>query len=286
MAEKKLLLGNAAVARGLYEAGVKFISSYPGTPSTEITQYAAEYNEIYAEWAPNEKVAMEAAIGASIGGARAFCAMKHVGLNVAADPLFSAAYVGVNGGLVFAVADDSGMHSSQDEQDSRHFAIAAKIPMLEPADATECLEYTKHAFDLSEQFDTPFIIRLNTRISHSTGACEISERTEYELKEYKKDVAKYVMMPSFARGRHVELEKKLVKLFEFSENCEFNTVEYNDKKTGIITSGISYQYAKEVLGETVSYLKIGLVNPLPEKLIKDFAANCERIIVVEELDDV
>ena len=283
---KKLLLGNAAFARGVYEAGCRFVSSYPGTPSTEITYYVAQYDEVYAEWAPNEKVGMEAALGASIAGARAFCGMKHVGLNVAADPLFSAAYTGVNGGLVFVVADDSGMHSSQDEQDSRHLAIMAKVPMLEPADSSECLNYTKRAFELSEQFDTPVLVRSNTRISHSTGVCEVSERQEIPLKEYEKDVHKYVMVPTFARGRHVVVEERMAKLREFAETCEFNTVENNGTKTGIITAGISYQYAKEVFGDSVSYLKLGLVNPMPEKMIKDFAAKFERVLVIEELDDV
>ncbi|MCL2772434.1 MAG: indolepyruvate ferredoxin oxidoreductase subunit alpha [Oscillospiraceae bacterium] len=286
MSQKKLLLGNAAVARGLYEAGCRFVSSYPGTPSTEISEHAAEYEEIYAEWAPNEKVAAEAAIGASIGGARAFCGMKHVGLNVAADPLFISGYIGANGGFVIGVADDAGMHSSQNEQDSRHYAIAAKLPMLEPSDSDECLRFTKRAFELSEQFDTPFILRLGTRISHSQSIVELSERQEIELKEYKKDPARYVMMPAFARGRHVIVEERLLKLAEFAETCEFNTVEYNDKKIGIITSGISYQYAKETFGDSISYLKLGLVNPLPVKLIQDFAANVDRVIVIEELDDI
>ena len=291
MGKKKLLLGNAAFARAVYEAGAKFVSSYPGTPSTEITQYASSYPEIYTEWATNEKVGMEAAIGASLAGARAFCGMKHVGLNVAADPLFSAAYTGVNGGLVFVVADDSGMHSSQDEQDSRNLAIMAKVPMLEPADAAECLAYTKRAFELSEQFDTPFIVRSNTRISHSTGVCEIGERVEVGLKEYEKDASKYVMMPAYARGRHVIVEERLIKLRDFAEDCEFNYAEYSEKKldnkkVGVITAGISYQYARETFGDNVSYLKLGLINPMPEKLILDFAAKCERIIVIEELDDI
>ena len=286
MSEKKLLLGNAAVARGLYEAGCRFVSSYPGTPSTEITEHAAKYEEIYAEWAPNEKVAAEAAIGASIGGARAFCGMKHVGLNVAADPIFISGYIGVNGGIVIGVADDPGMHSSQNEQDSRHYAIAAKLPMLEPSDSGECLNYTKLAFELSEKFDTPFILRLSTRISHSQSIVELNERQEIELKEYKKDAAKYVMMPSYAKGRHIIVEERLKKLAEFAETCEFNTVEYNNKKIGIITSGIAYQYAKETFGDNASYLKIGLVNPLPVKLIQDFASNVDRVIVIEELDDV
>ena len=284
---KTLMLGNASIARGLYEAGCKFVSSYPGTPSTEITEHAAEYDEIYAEWAPNEKVALEAAIGASIGGVRAFCGMKHVGLNVASDPLFTASYIGVNGGLVIAVADDSGMHSSQDEQDSRHYAIAAKVPMLEPSDSEECLNFTKLAFELSEQFDTPFIIRLSTRISHSQSIVYLSERVEQPLKEYQKDQSKYVMMPMYARGRHVIVEARMKKLADFVESSPLNTTEYNeDKKIGVISSGIAYQYAKEAFGNSASYLKLGIIHPLPEKLIKDFAANVERVIIIEELDDV
>lgn len=290
MNEKKLMLGNEAVARGLYEAGCTFVSSYPGTPSTEITEYAAEYEEIYAEWAPNEKVALEAAMGASIGGARAFCGMKHVGLNVAADPLFISSYIGVNGGLVIGVADDSGMHSSQNEQDSRHYAIAAKIPMLEPSDSDECKNYIKTAFELSEKFDTPFIIRLQTRISHSQSMVKLCDRENYQLKDYVKDPSRYVMMPSNARFRHVEVEKHIDALTVFAENCEFNTIEYNicesKEKIGIISSGISFMYAKEVFGDSVSYLKLGLINPMPTKLIKDFAGKMDRVIVVEELDDV
>ena len=286
MSEKKLLLGNAAVARGLYEAGCRFVSSYPGTPSTEITEYTAEYKEIYAEWAPNEKVAAEAAIGASIGGGRSFCGMKHVGFNVAADPLFISSYTGVNGGLIIAVADDSGMHSSQNEQDSRHYAIAAKLPMLEPSDSGECLQFTKIMFELSEKFDTPFILRLSTRISHSQSIVELNGRQEVELKEYKKDASKYVMMPSYARARHVVVEERLAKMTEYAETCELNKVEYHDKKIGIISSGIAYQYAREALGENASYLKLGIINPLPVKLIQDFAKNVDRVIVIEELDDV
>ena len=284
---KTLMLGNASVARGLYEADCKFVSSYPGTPSTEITEQAAEYKEIYTEWATNEKVALEASIGASIGGARAFCGMKHVGLNVAADPLFTASYIGVNGGLVIAVADDSGMHSSQDEQDSRHYAIAAKIPMLEPADSADCLNFTKIAFELSEQFDTPFIIRLSTRISHSQSIVNLSERVDVPLKDYKKDQSKYVMMPMYARGRHIVVEERMKKFTDYAETSPLNVVEYNgDKKIGVISSGIAYQYAKEALGDKASYLKLGIVHPLPEKLIRDFAANVDKVIVIEELDDV
>lgn len=283
---KELMLGNKAFARGLYEAGCKVVSSYPGTPSTEVTEEAAKYDEIYAEWAPNEKVAMEVALGASIAGARSFCGMKHVGLNVAADPLYTASYTGVNGGMVIAVADDPGMHSSQNEQDSRHHAIASKVPMLEPSDSGECKDFTMAAFEISEKFDTPVIIRLSTRVSHSQSAVEIGERRELELKEYKKDPSKYVMMPAFAKGKHVVVEKRTEALTEYAEASPLNTVEINDGDTGIITSGISYTYAKEALGNTVSYLKLGVVNPLPKKLIKDFCAKHKKIYVIEELDGI
>ena len=283
---KKLLLGNEAVARGLYEAGVGVVSSYPGTPSTEITEYAASYDEIYSEWAPNEKVAMESAAGACFGGKRSFCAMKHVGLNVAADPLFTMSYIGVNGGMVIAVADDPGMHSSQNEQDSRHYAIAAKLPMLEPADSAECLNFTKLAYELSEKYDTPVLLRLTTRIAHSRSLAEISERVEVAKKEYKKDPAKNVMLPAFARGKHVIVEERTAKLREYAETSGINTVEINSTKVGVIASGTSYQYAKEVFGEGASYLKLGMLNPLPEKLIVDFAAKVDKLYVIEELDDI
>lgn len=284
---KKLMLGNEAVARGLFEAGCRLVSSYPGTPSTEITEYAAEYEEIYTEWATNEKVALEVAIGASIAGGRAFCAMKHVGLNVAADPLFISSYTGVNGGLVIAVADDAGMHSSQNEQDSRHYAAAAKIPMLEPSDSAECLSYTKAAFDLSEHFDTPVIIRLNTRISHSQSIVETNERKEAELKKYFKNPSKWVMMPSNARGRHIAVEERLKEIRSYSENCMFNQIETNENADiGIITAGPSYNYAHEVFGDSVSYLKLGMIFPLPEKTILEFASHYKRIIIIEELDDI
>jgi len=284
---KKLLLGNAAFARGLYEGGCKFISSYPGTPSTEITEEAAKYDEIYAEWAPNEKVAMEAAIGASIAGARSFCGMKHVGLNVAADPLYTASYSGVNAGMVIAVADDQGMHSSQNEQDSRHHAIASKVPMLEPSDSQECRDFVMEAFELSEKFDAPVIVRTSTRIAHSQSIVDCEDRKELPLKEYTKNPQKYVMMPAYAKPRHVFVEERTQKLIEFAETSSLNRTEINaGAKTGIITSGAAYQYAKEALGDTVSYLKLGMVNPLPVKLIKDFAAKFDEIIVIEELDDV
>lgn len=284
---KKIMLGNEAVARGLYEAGVRLVSSYPGTPSTEVTEAAAKYDEIYAEWAPNEKVALEVALGAAIGGGRSFVGMKHVGLNVAADPLFITSYTGVNGGMVIGVADDPGMHSSQNEQDSRHYAIAAKLPMVEPSDSGECLEFTKLAYEFSEKFDTPFILRLNTRVSHSQSIVETSDRVEVEVKPYEKDAAKHVMMPGNARPRHVEVEKRLNTLREFAENCPFNKVIENPgAKVGIITSGPSFNYALEAFGDTASYLKLGLVNPLPEKLLKDFTAKYETVYVIEELDPI
>lgn len=283
---KKLLLGNEAVARGLYEAGVRFVSSYPGTPSTEITEYAAEYDEIYAEWAPNEKVALEAALGAAVGGGRAFCGMKHVGLNVAADPLFVMAQTGVSGGLVIGVADDPGMHSSQNEQDSRHYAIAAKLPMVEPASSAECKEYTKIAYDLSEQFDTPVILRLTTRVSHSRSPVELCDRIEYAVKDYVKDPAKHVMMPANAKKRHVVVEDRFLALTEYAETCPLNTVEYNGTDIGIITAGNCWNYAKETFGKNASYLKLGLLNPLPKQLILDFAEKHGTIIVIEELDPV
>lgn len=282
---KRLALGNEAVARGLYEAGVRVVSSYPGTPSTEITEYAAKYDEIYCEWAPNEKVALEVAVGAAVAGARAFCAMKHVGLNVAADPLFTASYTGVNGGLVIAVADDPGMHSSQNEQDSRHYARAAKVPMLEPCDSGECKEFVKLAYELSERFDTPVILRLSTRISHSQGSIEEAERADIPLKDYIKDTAKYVMMPNFARPRHVKVEDRVKALVKEAETIGINTVEMNDTRIGVIASGTGYLYAREALGDKASYLKLGMVYPLPAELIKDFASKVDTLYVIEELDD-
>ena len=280
------MLGNAAFARGLYEAGVTVVSSYPGTPSTEITEFAAGYDEIYAEWAPNEKVAMEVALGASIAGSRSFCGMKHVGLNVAADPLYTASYTGVNGGMVIAVADDPGMHSSQNEQDSRHHAIASKVLMLEPSDSAECKEFTKTAFELSEKFDTPVIMRMSTRVAHSQSAVELCDRVEPAQKEYVKDPQKYVMMPAFARGRHVFVEERTRKLIEYAETSPLNKVIDNGGEIGIITSGVSYQYAREAMGNSASYLKLGVVNPLPVKLIKDFCAKYKKVYVIEELDDI
>ena len=282
---KQLYLGNEAVARGLYEAGVRVASAYPGTPSTEITEAAVKYPEISCEWAPNEKVATEAACGASIAGARSFCAMKHVGLNVAADPLFTMSYIGVNGGMMLAVADDPGMHSSQNEQDSRNYARAAKVPMLEPADSAECKEFTKLAYGLSEEYDTPVILRLTTRIAHSRSIVETEDRQDLPLKEYQKDPAKNVMLPAFAKPKHEKVEARTQALIRYAETTPLNRVELNGSKTGVITAGACYQYVKETMGDTVNYCKLGLVWPLPEQLLKDFAAQCETVYVVEELDD-
>ena len=283
---KELLIGNAAVARGLYEAGCNVISSYPGTPSTEITEFAAKYDEIYCEWAPNEKVACEVSFGASLQGARTACAMKHVGLNVAADPLFTLSYTGVNGGMVICVADDPGMHSSQNEQDSRHYAIGAKVPMLEPADSQESYEFAKKAFELSEKYDTPVLFRMCTRIAHSQSIVETGERDEVGVKPYEKNGAKYIMMPGNAKKRHPFVEERTQLLTELAEDCEFNRIEYTDSKIGVITSGASYQYVKEALGESVSVYKLGLVNPLPVKTIKEFASKMDKIYVIEELDPI
>ena len=283
---KKLMLGNEAVARGLYEAGVKVVSSYPGTPSTEITEYAAKYDEIYCEWAPNEKVAAEVAFGASLRGVRSACAMKHVGLNVAADPLFTLSYTGVNGGLVLFVADDPAMHSSQNEQDSRHYAIAAKVPMIEPSDSAEAKEYVKQAFELSEEFDTPVIVRMCTRIAHSQYAVELEPRQEKPLGEYVKNPAKYIMAPANAAKRHPFVEERTKRLQEVAETGRFNRVEKTDSEMGIICAGTCYEYVKEVFGDSVSVLKLGMINPLPEKLIRDFAAGVKQLYVIEELDGI
>ncbi|MEZ0535818.1 indolepyruvate ferredoxin oxidoreductase subunit alpha [Caldicellulosiruptoraceae bacterium PP1] len=279
---KKLMLGNEAVARGCYEASVKVVSSYPGTPSTEITEYIAKYDDIYSEWAPNEKVALEVAIGASIYGKRALSCMKHVGLNVAADPLFTVSYTGINKGLVLAVADDPGMHSSQNEQDTRMIAKAAKVPIVEPSDSDECRRFVKFAFKLSEMYDTPVILRLTTRVSHSQSIVELEDREDYQS-EYIKDISKYVMMPAMARKRHIFVEEREKLLSEFANNCELNRIEKGDTSFGIITSGISYQYVKEAI-PNAWILKLGLVNPLPQKLIKDFCNKFEKVYIIEELD--
>lgn len=283
---KELMLGNKAVARGLYEAGCKVISSYPGTPSTEITEEAAAYKEVYCEWAPNEKVALEVAHGATLGGVRAACAMKHVGLNVAADPLFTISYQGLNAGLVVCVADDPGMHSSQNEQDSRHYAIAAKLPMLEPSDSEESRVFAKKAFEMSEKFNTPVLLKMVTRVAHSQSIVDTEERVEPAQVPYVKDPTK-VMMTLNSRNAHVRVEQRTKDLIEYAENCEFNRVEMGkDTSVGIITDSTSYQYAREVLGEDACILKLGLINPLPEKLIKDFAAKVDRVVVLEELDPI
>lgn len=282
---KELMIGNKAVARGLYEAGCTIISSYPGTPSTEITEEAAKYDDIYCEWAPNEKVALEVAHGATLGGRRAACAMKHVGLNVAADPLFTISYQGLNAGLVICVADDPGMHSSQNEQDSRHYAIAAKIPMLEPSDSNESRLFAKKAYELSEKYNTPVLLRMCTRVAHSQSVVEPEERVVPEQVPYVKDPTK-VMMTANSRNAHVRVEQRTKDLIEWAETCDINKVEMNDTKIGIITSSTSYQYAKEVFGDSVSILKLGMIYPLPEKLIVDFASKVDEVIVLEELDPI
>ena len=278
------MLGNEAVARGIYEAGCKVVSSYPGTPSTEITEYAAKYEEIYCEWAPNEKVGLEVAFGASLAGARAASCMKHVGLNVAADPLFTMSYTGIRGGLVICVADDPGMHSSQNEQDSRHYAEAAKLPMLEPSNSAEAKEFTKLAFELSEKYDTPVILRTCTRIAHSQSAVELQDRAEIPMKEYVKDPQKYIMAPANAIGRHPVVEKRQAELSAYADSCSINRAEYADSEIGVITSGTCYQYVKEVFGDSISVLKLGMVNPLPKNLLLEFASHVKRLVVIEELD--
>ena len=282
---KTLMLGNEAVARGLYEAGCAVVSSYPGTPSTEITEAVAKFPEVYAEWAPNEKVAMETAFGACLAGKRSFCGMKHVGLNVAADPLFTIAYTGVNAGMIIAVADDAGMHSSQNEQDSRHYARSAKLPMLEPADSAEALAFTKAAYELSERFDTPVLLKMCTRVSHSQSVVETGERVEPPARPYEKNPAKYIMMPGYAKLRHPVVEQRTQALADWAEDCPFNRVEAGaDHSMGILTSSTSYQYVKEVVGDKYPVLKLGMVWPLPSKLIRDFAAGVDKLVVVEELD--
>lgn len=281
---KQLMLGNTAIARGLYEAGCSVVSSYPGTPSTEVTEEAAKYDEIYCEWAPNEKVAMEVAFGASLAGKRSFCGMKHVGLNVAADPLFTISYIGVNAGMVIVVADDPGMHSSQNEQDSRHYAKAAKLPMLEPSDSAECLEYTKLAYEISEKFDTPVFVKTCTRVAHSQSIIETSDRVEQQVRAYDKNIAKNVMMPGNAKKKHPIVEQRTKELAEYAETSPLNRLEMGGTKLGIITSSTCYQYAKEVYGSEASILKLGMVWPLPAKMIKEFAAKVDKVIVIEELD--
>ena len=283
--EKKIMLGNEAIARGAYEAGVKVSSSYPGTPSTEISEFLAKYNEVYTEWAPNEKVALEAAAGASISGVRSMACMKHVGLNVASDPLYTLAYTGVNGGLVVVVADDPGLASSQNEQDTRMIARSAHLPVIEPSDSSEAKEFFKYAFDLSEQYDTPVIFRTTTKLSHSQSVVDIAERVVPEDKVYERNMAKYVMMPASAIGRHKVVEAREIKMASDASSFPINRVEMGDTKIGFITSGIAYQYVKEACPEA-SVLKLGIVNPLPKALIEDFISKVDTVYIFEELEPV
>lgn len=285
MSNKKIMLGNEAIARGAYEAGVKVSSAYPGTPSTEVSENIVKYNEIYAEWAPNEKVATEVAIGASMAGVRSMTMMKMVGLNVASDPLFTAGYIGVNGGMVLCVADDPGIYSSQNEQDTRMVARAAMIPVVEPSDSEEARVFTKRAYELSEKYDTPVILRTTTRLAHSQGVVNLEDRVEVDDKTYERNVAKNVMMPGNAIKRHVFVEERLNRMAEDANTLDINKVDYKDTKIGVITSGIPYQYVKEVLPEA-SVLKLGLVHPLPKKLIQEFASKVDRLIIFEELEPV
>ena len=288
MAESKkvIMLGNEAIARGAYEAGVKVSAAYPGTPSTEISEYLVQYkDDLYCEWSPNEKVATEVAVGASIAGTRAMSCMKHVGFNVAADPAYSVSYMGVNGGLVIIVADDPGLYSSQNEQDTRMVARAAQLPVIEPSDSSEAKEYIKMAFELSEQFDRPIVYRTTTRLAHSQGLVTLEDRKVPEDKPYVKDIRKTVMMPGNAKLRHVEIEKRNKELAEAANTLPINRVEMNDTKIGVITSGIPYQYVKEALPEA-SVCKLGLVNPLPRKMIEEFASKVDKLYIVEELDPV
>ena len=281
---KKLMTGDEAIARGAYEAGVSYASAYPGTPSTEILENLSTYKEIYAEWAPNEKVAMESAIGASVAGLRSIVSMKHVGMNVAADPMFTWAYMGVNGGNVIVTADEPGMFSSQNEQDNRNYAKAAKIAMMEPSDSQECIDMVKAAYDLGEEFDTPFIIRMTTRVCHSKSIVELTDRAEQQPKTWEKNPAKYVCLPAIARKLRVNLEKRMEKLAAYSETTPFNRMEMGDTRVGVIASGICYYYAKEVFGEEASYLKLGFTNPLPAGLIKDFCSKVDKVYILEEND--
>ena len=284
--KKEILSGNEAVARGAYEAGCAVAAAYPGTPSTEILENIAQYkDDIYCQWASNEKVATEIASGAAIGGARALAAMKHVGMNVAADPIFSMGYAGVNGGLVVVSADDPGCHSSQNEQDNRLFAPHAKIGLLEPSDSQECKDFTKLGFELSERFDVPMLLRMTTRICHSKGLVELQEREDVPVKKYYRDIKKFALLPSTARIRHIAREELLIEMEAYANDCPVNYAEYNpDANAGVITSGISYQYAREIFGDSVSYLKLGLTYPLPRKLITEFAQKFETLYVIEEND--
>ncbi len=281
---KKLMTGNEALVRGAWEAGVLFASAYPGTPSTEIIENMTGYEDVYSEWAPNEKVAMEAAIGASIAGVRSLAAMKHVGVNVAADPLFTFAYTGVNGGMVLVTADEPGQHSSQNEQDNRNYARAAMVPMLEPATSAEAKAFMKEAYEISERFDTPVLMRMTTRACHSKGLVECGERIEAVKKPYEKDAKKYVMVPAHAKVRRVVLAERMEKLKAFSEETPMNFIEDNGSKTGVITSGMCYAFAKEVFGDDVNYLKLGFTYPLPEKKIIEFCKGLDTIYVIEEND--
>lgn len=285
MAEKKIMLGNEAIARGAWEAGVKVSSAYPGTPSTEISENIVKYDEIYAEWSPNEKVATEVAIGASMAGVRSLVSMKHVGVNVAADPLYTASYIGVNGGMVMIAADDPGLYSSQNEQDSRAVARAAKVPVIEPSDSNEAKEFVKFAYDLSEKYDTPVIVRTTTRLAHSQGVVELCERNEIADKPYEKNIRKNVMMPGMAKARHLHVEDREIRMAEDAASFPINRVEMNSTEIGVITSGIPYQYVKEVLPDA-SVLKLGLVNPLPKNMIREFASKVKTLYIVEELDPI
>ena len=284
MGEKKIMLGNAAIARGCYEAGVKVSAAYPGTPSTEISENMVQYKgDIYSEWSPNEKVATEVAIGASFAGVRSIVSMKHVGVNVASDPLFTAAYTGVNGGMVLVAADDPGMYSSQNEQDSRLVARTAMIPVVEPSDSQEAKDFTKYAFELSEKYDTPVMLRTTTRLSHSQGVVELCDRQEIPDKPYERNIKKYVMMPGNAIPRHVFVEQRLKDMAADGADMPINRVEMRDKSVGVITSGIPYQYVREAM-PNASVLKLGMVNPLPRKMIEDFCAQVDKVYVIEELE--
>lgn len=285
MAEKKIMLGNEAIARGAYEAGVKVSAAYPGTPSTEISENIVKYDEIYAEWSPNEKVAMEVAIGASISGVRAMASMKHVGVNVASDPLYTASYTGVGGGLVLVAADDTGLYSSQNEQDTRCVARAAQVPVLEPSDSQEAKDFVKFAFEMSEKYDTPVIVRTTTRLSHSQGTVILEEREEVPDKKYERDISKFVMMPAMAKGRHVYVEKRMEAMAADGSSFPVNRAEYKDTSIGFITSGIPYQYVKEVFPDA-SVLKLGMVHPLPKKMIEEFASKVDKLYIFEELEPV
>ena len=282
--KKVIMSGNEAIARGAYEAGCHIASAYAGTPSTEILENFAKYEGVYAEWATNEKVAFEVASGASIGGARALTTMKHVGLNVAADPLFTMAYEGVNGGFVVVTADDPGMHSSQNEQDNRYYAPHAKVAMVEPSDSQECLDYMKAAYEISEKFDTVVLFRVTTRVCHSKSVLELGEKSIVTVRPYEKNIKKYIMTPAHSRAKHYEVEERLEALRQYSNTSPLNRIEMGDNKIGVITSGISYQYAKEVLGDNASYLKIGMSYPIPDEMIREFASKVDKLYIVEEND--